>query len=194
MNLYQKLQNARVELQNMKIKKSGKNQNFSYYELSDILPAINLLCKKHKMLTVFDIKMYMETEIARVTVIDADHDTATGNPEPETITFSVPTAEVELPRGQAIQSLGAKITYLRRYLLLNVFEIVENDMVDKINTELLDELSEDDVQSINRTRTLDGLTKVCGKLKKEYGPMLIKPHYDRRKKELETKEKTKKEA
>ena len=46
LNLFQKLQKARVELQEMNLKKSGQNKfaGFSYYELSDFLPAINIIC------------------------------------------------------------------------------------------------------------------------------------------------------
>ena len=43
MNLFQKLQEARVRLQDLNVKKSGQNSfaKYSYYELGDILPAIN---------------------------------------------------------------------------------------------------------------------------------------------------------
>ena len=43
MTIYQKLQKARIALQNTKLKKSGHNRfaGFKYFELGDILPHIN---------------------------------------------------------------------------------------------------------------------------------------------------------
>ena len=43
MNIYKKIQQARVELQKMGIKKSGHNKfaNFDYFELKDFLPKVN---------------------------------------------------------------------------------------------------------------------------------------------------------
>ena len=52
MNLYEKLANARVELQEMGLRKSGKNTfaKYDYFELGDMMPAINRLMAKYKML------------------------------------------------------------------------------------------------------------------------------------------------
>ena len=43
MNIYEKLQKARVDLQSKGIKKSGKNTfaKYDYYELADFMPAVN---------------------------------------------------------------------------------------------------------------------------------------------------------
>lgn len=48
LNIYAKLQNARVELQKRKIKKTGYNKyaGFRYYELSDFLPNVNEIFQK----------------------------------------------------------------------------------------------------------------------------------------------------
>ncbi len=53
MNIYQKIQTIKVELQNMQLKKSGNNKfsGYSYYELGDFLPQINNLCHKHALYT-----------------------------------------------------------------------------------------------------------------------------------------------
>ena len=43
LNVYQKLQKVRVDVQKLNIKKSGKNAyaNFSYFELKDFIPPVN---------------------------------------------------------------------------------------------------------------------------------------------------------
>ena len=50
MNLYEKLQQMRVDLQQKNIKKSGRNtySGYDYYELADILPPINELQNQYK--------------------------------------------------------------------------------------------------------------------------------------------------
>ena len=55
LNLYQKLQKVRVELQNSKLKKSGKNtfSKYEYFELGDFLPKVNELCEKYNLSTIF---------------------------------------------------------------------------------------------------------------------------------------------
>lgn len=121
MNVYQKLQKARVELQSMNLKKSGNNKfaGFTYFELSDFLPSINELCEKHGLFT----RTTFTSDLAMLEVINADA------PD-EVITFTSPQAEATLKGCHAIQNVGAVETYQRRYLLMMAFEIVENDALD----------------------------------------------------------------
>ena len=180
-NIYQKIQKARVELQDLNLKKSGKNQNFSYYELRDFLPAINELCVKHGMFTHFTIiKDYTSSEMAILKITDVE------DPE-KFVKFNVPTVEVKLPKGQDIQGVGAKITYMRRYMLMIAFEMVESDIVDSVKQQINTELKDKDIKQITGAKTLDELTKVCGKLKQTYKANIITPFYNKRKKELEKK-------
>ena len=121
MNVYQKLQKCRFELQNMKLKKSGNNKfaGFTYFELSDFLPSINELCEKHGLFT----RTTFTSDLAMLEVINAEM------PE-EVIVFTSPQAEATLKGCHAIQNVGAVETYQRRYLLMVAFEIVENDALD----------------------------------------------------------------
>lgn len=121
MNIYEKLQSARVELQNRKLKKSGKNKfaGFDYFELSDFLPAINEIFDKQKLFSRFLIN----DKQATLQIINAED-------IKEEIIFSMPTAKLELKGCNEIQALGGINTYLRRYLYLNALEIVEADLFD----------------------------------------------------------------
>jgi len=177
MNIYQKLQQARVDLQNMKLKKSGKNQSMTYYELGDILPAVNVLCQKHDLFTKLNI-IHDGVEKAILTIYNASEPT-------EKIDFVCPTAEAELPRGQKIQNLGAKITYLRRYMIMTAFEIVESDMVDAVNREMIEEVEEIDIKAIEETKSLDDLTKLFNELNKKYKVGMIKELFSAKKTRLE---------
>lgn len=170
MNIYQKLQNLRVELQNMKLKKSGSNQSISYYELGDLLPAVNSLCAKHQLMTCFSIVAGKDQERAVLSIYN------TAEPK-EIIDFVAPTAEVQLPRGQAIQGLGAKLTYMRRYMLMSAFEVVESDMVDAVNRELADEIEPEDLKKIINCKSTADLTPVYKELEVKYKKELLVPHF-----------------
>ena len=122
MNAHQKLSNARVKLQKSEIKKSGKNKHlgFEYFELADFLPTINEINAESGLLTAFSIS----EEMATLTVFNAE------KPE-EMIIFTSPVAHAKL-QGNAspIQELGSQHTYMRRYLYLMAYEIIENDSLD----------------------------------------------------------------
>ena len=120
-NIYEKLQQARIQLQDLNLKKSGKNKfaNFNYYELADFLPHINKIFGELKLFSKFDLLL----EKATLTIIDIEN-------EKSQITFESDKTEAILKGTTAIQQLGATHTYLKRYLYLNALEIVENDFVD----------------------------------------------------------------
>ena len=121
MNIYEKLALARVELQTMNVRKSGHNKfaGYDYYELRDILPPINNLMVKYKMLGVVKFGL----EVATLTIVDAE------KPE-DTILFACPMSTAELKGCHKVQNDGAVQTYLRRYLWTAAFEIVEADALD----------------------------------------------------------------
>ena len=122
MNIYEKLQKIRVALQELKLKKSGKNKfaGYDYYELHDFLPTINELMLKNKLSSM----VCFGKQYAKLTIINIE------TPE-EQITFSSPMSSAALKGCHDVQNLGAVQTYLRRYLYTNAFEIVEHDGLDK---------------------------------------------------------------
>ena len=156
MNLYEKLQKCRVELQNQNLKKSGYNKfaGFKYFELGDFLPAINELFNRHKLTSHFKIygnrTKKIENFPVRVEegyngkknyVVDIKneeiHDERLAvltiidieNPE-DKIEFSSTVEDATVKGMLPIQQLGSIHTYLRRYLYMNALEIVESDIVD----------------------------------------------------------------
>ena len=121
-NIYQKLAKARAELKAKNIKASGSNKyaGYSYFDLSDILPVITELELQNGILSV----VRYNDSLATLTVYNAE------NPE-EHIEFSSPMSTAELKGCHAVQNLGAVETYVRRYLYLAAYEIVESDSLDK---------------------------------------------------------------
>lgn len=128
MNVFQKLAIARAELGNRPLKKSGVNKyaGYSYFELNDFIGEINKIFKELNLISVFNIKVNdLGVETAFLDIVNADNPT-------ETITFEAGTAEAGMKGATPIQMLGAKHTYMRRYLWLEAMEIAENDAQDAI--------------------------------------------------------------
>ena len=125
MNVYKKLQQARLKLQSAPLKKSGRNKfaGYEYFELADFLPTIqNIFAEVGLCGTVS-----FGTELASLTIVDVD---ATEASQPNFVIFSSPMSTAELKGCHAIQNLGAVQTYLRRYLWVAAMEIVEHDALD----------------------------------------------------------------
>ena len=120
MNVFEKLNEARIRFQNAGVKKSGKNSyaGYTYYELADILPAINKIAQELKFTCVVNFTK----ELATLDFVDCE--------KSEKITFTSPMASASLKGCHEVQNTGASETYLKRYLYQNCFEIVEADALD----------------------------------------------------------------
>jgi len=120
MNIYKKLQLCRKELKSLPIPESGNNKfaGYTYMELGDFLPHIVDLCEAHGLCTLISFG-----ETATLTVVNSD------KPE-EQIVFHSPMSTASLKGCHEIQNLGAVETYLRRYLYVSAFDIVEHDALD----------------------------------------------------------------
>lgn len=121
LNIFQKIQKARVELQKRDIKKTGLNKysNYKYFELGDFLPHVNEICDELGLYTEFK---YGEEE-AFLYVIDCE------NPDIKR-EWSTPVKVPALKGCSDIQAIGGSQTFARRYLYMMAFEIAETDLVD----------------------------------------------------------------
>jgi hypothetical protein len=127
MNVYEKLAEARVKLQSVKLTKTGHNKfaGYHYFELGDFLPTVQQIFRDLKLVGIVS---YFQDK-ATLTIMDAECD------EPEyidlhRIVIQSPMAGAALKGAHDIQNLGAVQTYLRRYLWVTAMEIVEHDQLD----------------------------------------------------------------
>ena len=122
MSNYEKLARIQEEVMNTSSSKSGENKfkKYDYFELEDLLQKIIPLTIKYETTIMFSF-----TEHGVLKLKD-------WNPEKGEVSIRVPFPELEaINRGtNKIQSTGAYITYLKRYLLMNMFLIMEKDIVD----------------------------------------------------------------
>lgn len=124
MNVFKKLQQARVKLHNTALHKSGKNSfaKFNYFELGDFVPQVTSIFNE---LGLCGIVSFTQTD-AYLTVYNVDGE------KDDFVTFTSPMVYASMEKLQAIQNLGSTHTYMRRYLWLMAMEIVENDAVDAV--------------------------------------------------------------
>jgi len=124
--VYQKLQKARVKLQNVELKKSGHNSfaGFKYFELGDFLPTVNSIFFELGLCSVFTI----DNNEAIMQIVDTEFGGTIFFRSP--VAEAVPRVTIYAGKSPAIQALGSQHTYLRRYLFLNALEITEHDAVD----------------------------------------------------------------
>ena len=118
----------RVDLQNSKLKKSGKNKfaGFDYFELSDFLPRLNELMLEEGVNDLFTIK---DGE-AKLTLIKGNEKQEYTMPF---VMFNTPLNKNGQPSMQDIQYLGALNTYYKRYLYLNAFGVTDGEVIDGMN-------------------------------------------------------------
>jgi len=120
--VFARLSAARAEFQTMPIKKSGHNKfaGYSYFELGDFLPAIQMTFNKWGLV---DVISFTETE-ATMTIYDVI--------DGSSVTFTSPMADAQLKGCHPIQNLGAVETYQRRYLYVTAMAIVEHDALESV--------------------------------------------------------------
>ena len=121
MNIFEKIQTVRVKLAESGLKKGKKNEyaGYTYYELGDFLPALMQLCKEQKIFPVVSFT----AETATLTVYDCEKADAK-------VEITTPMSTAQLKACHPVQNLGAVQTYLRRYLYIAMFEIVESDKIE----------------------------------------------------------------
>lgn len=120
MSVYKKLMQARINLQNTKLTKTGHNKfaGYKYFELGDFLPAVQQIFND---IGLCGTVSYTH-ESATLTITDTEDGTV--------VLITSPMSSAALKGAHDIQNLGAVQTYLRRYLWVTAMEIVEHDALD----------------------------------------------------------------
>lgn len=146
--LYGKLKQIKVELRKVINTKSGYNTHskFKYYQLEDFLPQVLEAFSKYNIYNEYSIDTDLEIVEER-TEFDEEtnktYKTVTKKPveyaylylknldnEDDEMVYRLKTAEASVYGAAAIQNLGAKITYMKRYVYMSLLDIVEPDAVD----------------------------------------------------------------
>lgn len=134
MNIYEKINLARVKFIEANPKKTGTNnfQGFEYFELKDILEVYTPIAKEIGLTSIVSTSVndYGRAEVLEVVNCE--------KPEEKVyFTIQIP-AEIDLagiPENKTmqnviIQGIGKTRTYLKRYLYMNLLDIYEPDIID----------------------------------------------------------------
>ena len=126
MNIYEKISAVRTEILKRSLSKDKKAFNYHYIDLPQIEPIITEECAKVGILTVVDFPQ----GLAVMRVFDLEAPLS----ETPVLTISVPCDYrlVEIKGSQPIQNVGGMMTYMRRYLYMQLFAISEHDAVEGI--------------------------------------------------------------
>jgi hypothetical protein len=121
--IYERLAEARLIIAKKGMKKNGKNTfaGYTYFELADILPAVNEVNKECGIVSVFNFN----EKVAELEIVKAD------NPQQFiTFKFAYSPDGASLKGCHKVQNDGAVQTYVKRYLYQNAYEIAEGDALD----------------------------------------------------------------
>lgn len=142
MNIYQKLQKCRVDLQKKDIKKSNYNEygKYKYFDLGDFLPYINDLCDEYQLSNI----VHYEKDSAVLTLLNMENTS-------EKLEFITPMSVTPLKSCSEMQSIGAAQTYARKYLYFDAFEIAETDSLDNGDAQV-DEQKAHEIKKIDPIR------------------------------------------
>jgi hypothetical protein len=117
--LYKKLQNARLQFKEKHIKARGRNEfnHFDYITLEDIvLEAIPILLENN--LSIHQ-KFYQQPPLVELIDLETGYSEDFGS----NVTFTVDGGN----NNQRLQALGSTESYIRRYIYLQILDIVESD-------------------------------------------------------------------
>jgi len=147
-NVRIKLQAARVKLQEMNLKKSGKNDfaHFQYYQLEDFLPQVNKIFASLGLYSEFSItpqvidyeeikngeeviKKPIIRELAILEIMDTQK-------TDDILTYEMEVAQLMIgnnSKQNIYQAAGGRNSYYKRYLYMNALEITESDEIDAVS-------------------------------------------------------------
>lgn len=140
-NLNESIIKIRVDLQNSKLKKSGKNKfaGFDYFELADFLPRLNELMLQESI----NDRFYIKDDYATLELQKGEEINTYTMPF---VMFEVPMNKGGIPSMQKIQYLGALNTYYKRYLYLNAFGITDGEIIDSMDNSNLEKSPIDELK------------------------------------------------
>lgn len=160
LNIYQKIQLAKVKLLEQGVKATGKNtnSNYTYMELKDFLPKTTKIFSELNLFSHFEIiprfieitetGEKIDEEKGVLTIINSEN-------SEEKVIYTMPTADVSIGvrkdgtgGAQPIQNLGGKNTYIKRYLYQNALDIAEEDMVEKSPVKKVEVISKERAEEI----------------------------------------------
>lgn len=127
LNIYQKIALARQMLLQAQLKKTGENahQHWNYMSLIDIVPAVTKIEKELNYVTIFSC----DSDLFTTTAVNLDNVS-------DTLVITAPMGVTPTMNGLCSSQLeGARLSYFRRYSMMQLYNIIESDVLDDNSTD-----------------------------------------------------------
>jgi len=123
MNIYEKLQKARLIIKTSDLKKAGHNEysKYDYYTPEQVAKLVDDACKDVNIMHLFDLKRNEYGIFGILQIINLDDIT-------EELTFEQSTDIPQITATNIAQQIGGAVTYTKRYMLMTAFDIVDNNL------------------------------------------------------------------
>ena len=157
----------------LRVKKDGKGYNYDYFRPDDIMLALNPLLQEHNLICIFTMNESKNDDRYNGKLIVEDCDSN------EKVKYNFPIPLTDIKGASAGQRMGATFTYCKRYSLMNVFNIAndEDDLDNpaKPKGKVQEKPTEAKmtvagiIKKINESKTKDDIVKWKGWLEKSAG-------------------------
>ncbi len=118
-----KIDKAIVLIKSKNLKKKGKNKfsNYDYYTPEQVSELTTFACHEVKLLTKFDLIRNELGITGKLSIYDLESDESP-------VIYDMASAIPEIKATNISQQLGGAMTYTKRYLLMNAFDITDNNL------------------------------------------------------------------
>ena len=122
MTIYEKLANAKQQIAETDMKKSGKNSfsNYEYFTPEQVSILVQKACNTCGLVTLFSLKRNEYWEYWLLKVVDVE--------SWESIEVEWATAIPEIKATNVAQQIWGCMTYTERYLKMSLFWIIDNNL------------------------------------------------------------------
>lgn len=127
MNIYEKIIALSKEI---RVSKEGKNdfKGFSYFKPDDIAREIVPLLEKHELILFFDMPFNKDKGMyeGKLVILESKDATVNGPIKHGVeMQFDIPLTSVQ--GASEAQNAGATLTYCKRYMIMNAFNLADNE-------------------------------------------------------------------
>lgn len=156
-----KIDDAIAMIKDSNLEKKGRNtfSGYAYYTPEQVSALAMGACHNVKILPKFDlVRDQFGKEIGKLTIYDLESD--------ESVEYTMASAIPEIKATNVAQQLGGAMTYTKRYMLMNTFDIVDNglDFDTSENTakfkKEIDETLKDLEEELKLCKTIEDVTKI----------------------------------
>jgi hypothetical protein len=120
--IIKKIQKARELIKNNKLEKKGLNKfsNYKYYTPEQVNELVHSACSEVGLFNKYDLLRTERGLVAKLTVYDLENE--------DKFESEIATDIPEIKATNIAQQLGGAVTYSNRYLLMQMYDIVDNTL------------------------------------------------------------------